>query len=100
MEFSRQEYWSGWPFPSPGDLSEPGIEPGSPELQADSLLLSRQGSPKPVCMTIIHDTPLAYVGLRNRAVVQTIAISLLTVLEVLYVTIRLMIAMWNALGCE
>ena len=35
--FSRQEYWSGLPFPSPGDLSDPGIKPGSPELQADSL---------------------------------------------------------------
>ena len=37
MEFSRQEYWSGLPFPSPGDLSNPGIEPGSPALQVDSL---------------------------------------------------------------
>ena len=37
MGFSRQEYWSGLPFPSPGDLPEPGIEPGSPALQADAL---------------------------------------------------------------
>ena len=37
MGFSRQEYWSGLPFPSPGDLPDPGIEPGSPTLQADSL---------------------------------------------------------------
>ena len=37
MEFSRQEYWSGLPFPSPGDLPDPGIEPGSPALQKDSL---------------------------------------------------------------
>ena len=37
MEFSRQEYWSGLPFPSPGDLPNPGIEPRSPTLQADSL---------------------------------------------------------------
>ena len=37
MGFSRQEYWSGLPFPSPGDLPDPGIEPGSPSLQADSL---------------------------------------------------------------
>ena len=37
-EFSRQEYWSGLPFPSPGDLPDPGIEPGSPALQADTLL--------------------------------------------------------------
>ena len=37
MEFSRQEYWSGWLFPSPGDLPDPGIEHSSPALQADSL---------------------------------------------------------------
>ena len=37
MGFSRQEYWSGLPFPSPGDLPNPGIKPGSPALQADSL---------------------------------------------------------------
>ena len=37
MEFSRQEYWSGLPFPSPGDLSDPGIKLGSPALWADSL---------------------------------------------------------------
>ena len=36
MEFSRQGYWSGLPFPSPGDLPNPGIEPRSPELQVDS----------------------------------------------------------------
>ena len=39
MGFSRQEYWSGLPFPSPGDLPDPGIEPGSPALQADSFSL-------------------------------------------------------------
>ena len=38
MEFSRQVYWSGLPFPSPGDLPNPGIEPGSPTLQADALI--------------------------------------------------------------
>ena len=37
MEFSRQEYWSGLPFLSPGALADPGIEPGSPALQAGSL---------------------------------------------------------------
>ena len=36
MEFSRQKYWSGWPFPSPGDLSNPGMELKSPALQAYS----------------------------------------------------------------
>ena len=37
MRFSRQEYWNGVPFPSPGDLPDPGIKPRSPALQADSL---------------------------------------------------------------
>ena len=37
MGFPRQEYWSGLPFPSPGDLPNPGIKPGSPTLQADTL---------------------------------------------------------------
>ena len=37
MGFSRQEYWSGLPFPSPGDLPDPGIEPRSPILEADAL---------------------------------------------------------------
>ena len=37
MGFPRQEYWNGVPFPSPGDIPDPGIEPGSPTLQADAL---------------------------------------------------------------
>ena len=37
MELSRKEYWSGLPFPSPGDLPNPGIKPGSPAMQVDSL---------------------------------------------------------------
>ena len=45
MEFSRPEYWSGLPFPSPGDLPDPGIEPGSVALQADSLLSELPGRP-------------------------------------------------------
>jgi len=45
MEFSKQEYWSGLPFPFLGDLPDPGIEPTVDALQADSLLLSHLGSP-------------------------------------------------------
>ena len=45
MGFSRQEYWSGLPFPSPGDLLNPGIEPGSPALEADALTSEPLGSP-------------------------------------------------------
>ena len=45
MEFPRQEYWSGLPFPSPGDLPNPGIEPGSPALWADALPSEPPGNP-------------------------------------------------------
>ena len=45
MEFSRQEYWSGWPFPSPGDLPNSEIEPVSPALQAGSLPPESSGKP-------------------------------------------------------
>jgi len=45
MRFSRQEYWSGLPFPSPEDLPDPGIKPGSPALQKDSLLFELQRRP-------------------------------------------------------
>ena len=46
MEFSKEEYWSGLPFPSPGDLPDPGIKPGSPALLADSLLFEPAGKPQ------------------------------------------------------
>ena len=45
MGFSRQEYWHGLPFPSPGDLPDPGIKPRSPALQADSLPTELTGKP-------------------------------------------------------
>ena len=45
MEFSRQGYWSGWPFSSPGDLLDPGIKPRSPALQVDSVPSKLPGKP-------------------------------------------------------
>ena len=54
MGFSRQEYWSGLPFPSPGDLPNPGIKPGSPALQADSLLSELPGKPHPSCYVTVY----------------------------------------------
>ena len=45
MGFSRQEYWSGLPFPSPGDLPDPGIKPRSPALVADTLTSEPPGKP-------------------------------------------------------
>ena len=67
MGFSRQECWSGLPFPSPGDFPDPGIEPGSPALQADSLLI------EPLNIWGVlqsmgragNDTPLQYSCLEN-----------------------------------
>jgi len=46
MEFSSPDYWSGQPFPSPGDLPNPGIKPRSPSLQADFLPVEPPGKPK------------------------------------------------------
>ena len=48
MEFSRQEYWSGLPFPSPGYLPNSGIKPGSPTMQADTLPSKPPGKPHPL----------------------------------------------------
>jgi len=61
MEFSRQEYLGGLPFPPPGDLPNPGIEPMSSELQADSLPLSHQSAAQDIlihgkfsCITLLN----------------------------------------------
>ena len=56
MEFSRQEYWSGLPFPSPRDLPNPGIKPRSPTLQADSLPSEPPGKPAVVCNQLQNST--------------------------------------------
>ena len=66
MRFSRQEYWSGLPFPSPGDLSDPGIEPKSPSLQADALPSEPPGKPIQYCrfslvIYFIHSSIYIYV---------------------------------------
>ena len=54
MEYSRPEYWSGQPFPAPGDLpTQAGIEPRSPVLQADSLLAEPQGKARHLNITSV-----------------------------------------------
>ena len=55
MDFSRQGYWSGLPFLSSGDLPDPGIEPGSPLLQADSL----PSEPPPPVSSVVFDLALS-----------------------------------------
>ena len=62
MEFSRREHWSGSPFPSPGDLPNPGIKPRSPALQADSLPAEPRGKPK---NTGVGSLPLLQDGLED-----------------------------------
>ena len=57
MGFSRQEYWSGLPFPSPGDLSDPEIKPASSVLQVDSLPLNQQGSLLKYIFQVIATNP-------------------------------------------
>ena len=58
MGFSKQEYWSGFPFPSPGDLPKPGIEPGCPVLQADALPSEPPGkSPSPQFSSVAQSCP-------------------------------------------
>ena len=63
MEFSRQEYWSGLPFPSPGDLPNPGTEPGSPALRADALPSEPPGNPLiPVSVQFSHSVVFDSLG--------------------------------------
>ena len=54
MGFFRQEYWSGLPFPSPGDLPDPGMEPGSTALQSDSTLSEPSGKPRSAIHTQVY----------------------------------------------
>ena len=68
MGFSRQEYWSGLPFPSSGDLPNPGIKRRSPALQADALTLSRGRAQCGLLgnsIFLIHPFPLSSLGLRS-----------------------------------
>ena len=65
MGFSRQEYWSGLPFPSPGDLPNPGIEPRSASLQADILPSEPPGNPRKSKREIITES-LRFVFFRGK----------------------------------
>ena len=65
MGFSRQEYWSGLPFPSPGDLPDPGIKPRSPTLEADTLTSEPPGKP------IINMRHISYIYIYNGILRQT-----------------------------
>ena len=60
MGFPRQEYWSELPFPCPGDLPNPGIEPTSSALQTDSLLLSHQRFPT-LGISVLENTDISYI---------------------------------------
>ena len=60
MGFSRQEYWSGLPFPSPGDLPDPGIEPGPPAFQADALTSESPGKKNGLNKDIVNLLTVAW----------------------------------------
>ena len=66
MGFSRQEYWSGLPFPSPGDLSDPGIEPRSPTLQADALTSAPPGKPLNTRIQSLRKPPIETRNFRSK----------------------------------
>ena len=85
MEFSRQEYWCGYPFPSTGDLPDPGTEPGSPSLQADCLPSEPPGKHNivqnktldwldiPQNITLVHYTSdIMLIGLDEQEVANTL----------------------------
>ena len=80
MEFSSQEYWSGLPFPSPGDLPDPGIEPRFPASQADALPSEPPGKPtlcdpmdySPLGSSAHGDSPGKYTGVGCHALPQGI----------------------------
>ena len=55
MEFPRQEYWCGLPFPPPGDLPNPGIEPMSPALEADFFTTEPPGKPQLTYQSPLHE---------------------------------------------
>ena len=62
MGFSRQEYWNGFPFPSPGDLPDPGMEPGSPALQVDPLLSEPPGKLLFILLLLTSNILLTTIG--------------------------------------
>ena len=79
MGFPRKEYWSRLPFPSPGDLPNPGIKPGTPALQEDSLSSKPQGSPwnrlkSPKTMPCIYDQMIFNKGAKTIWYFQEIAL--------------------------
>ena len=65
-EFSRQEYWNGLPFPSPGNIPDPGIKPRSPALQADSLLSEAHGKPDALNRARVNGNMLQHTRVRDR----------------------------------
>ena len=66
MGFSRQEYWSGLPFPSAGDLPKPGIKPEAPALQADTMLYEPPGKPCKRYAEVLISVPLSVTLFGNK----------------------------------
>ena len=97
-EFSRQEYWSGQPFPSPEDLSKPGIEPRSPALQVDSLLSEPlQFNTEPILVQLNHSVP-QQINQRRLLKADSLTFKYITPL-LLYVTISLQTCQYHSTQC-
>ena len=75
MGFPRQEYWSGLPFPSPGNLPNPGIEPRSLALQANSLLFQPRGKPSQSCLTLCNPRDCTVHGVLQARTLKWVAFS-------------------------
>ena len=73
MGFSRQKYWSGLPFPSPGDLPDPGIKPGSPALEADALTFEPPGSSVQFSCSVMSDSATPWIAARQASLSITIS---------------------------
>ena len=76
MQFSRKEYWSGLPFPSPGHLPNPGIEPGSPALQAVALPSELLGESKVTQLCLTLCVPMEYTvhGILQARILEWVAV--------------------------
>ena len=104
MEISRQEYWSGLPFPSPGDVPNPGIEPMSPTLQADTLAPEPPGKPSSVHMResfifSTYESLVRYIYLQNTSPIPWLVFSLSSCLFpfLLILTQRSLLTAWERL---
>ena len=100
MEFSREKYWNGLPFPSSGDFPNPGIEPRSLTLQEDSLLFELPGKPNPIGLFLIllNSYVMPYKNKWHSYGIQSVCHWLVVVGATLSLHMHWVFTMWEALG--